>query len=88
MSKEDLLNLIPSSKADDEFSTYFKKKLSSPYTTIINICMSDGELVKIGSGSKIKKDDVVEINSTFITIQYDSHETNYFIHQIVKVEYY
>ena len=85
MSKEDLLNLLPST-SDTFFIEHLQKNFSSH--TIINIYMSDGELVKVGSGSHIKKDAVKEINSIFITIEYDSHKTDYFISNIVKIEYY
>lgn len=85
MSKEDLLNLIPDS-SNNFFIEHFKKNFES--CTILNIYMVDGELVKVGSGSRIKKNAVKEINSNFISIEYDSHTTDYLVSNIVKIEYY
>ena len=50
--------------------------------------MVDDELIKIGSGSKIKKDDVITITPDFVTIRYDSHITDVMFSGIKKIEYF
>lgn len=85
MSKEDLLNLGFTST---ESNFYKRLQKGIDQSTIVNIYMVDGELIKIGSGSKIKKEAIIYIDNDIITIQYDSHQTDILINNIKKVEYY
>ena len=85
MSKEDLLNI---GFASTESNFYKRLQKGIDQSTIVNIYMVDGELIKIGSGSKIKKEAIIYIDNDIITIQYDSHQTDILINNIKKVEYY
>lgn len=57
---------------------------------IINIYLLNGECIKLGAGSKdmLKVSDIINISDTFLTIKYDSHETNILYTSILKIEYF
>lgn len=84
MSKEDLMNVLGTSSSHS--LSNLKDKIQ-PYE-IINIYLTTGELIKIGNGSNIKKEDIIDVTSDFITIKYDSHITDVMFTGISKVEYY
>jgi hypothetical protein len=57
---------------------------------IINIYLHNGELIKVGDGSpdRLKISSIVDITNDFLTIKYDSHETNILYTAIAKIEYF
>ena len=57
---------------------------------IINIYLANGEMIKIGDGSpeRVKISSIVNITNDFLTVKYDSHETNIMYNSIVKIEYF
>lgn len=85
MSKEDLLQALHA-PSHHTLYTEFLNKIQD--YEIINICLVDGELIKIGSGSKLKKNSIITVTPDFITIQYDSHITDVMFTAIKYIEYY
>ena len=85
MSKEDLLQALNAPSYHTLYIEFLKK--IQDYE-IINIFLVDGELIKIGSGSKLKKSNIITITPDFITIQYDSHITDVMFTAIKYIEYY
>ena len=86
MSKEDLMNAFGVSVSD------FSNKLQDQIQTalIINIYLHNGELIKLGQGSpdKLMVSSIVDISNDFLTIQYDSHDTDILFSAISKIEYF
>ena len=86
MSKEDLMNAFGVSASD------FSNKLQDQIQTalIINIYLHNGELIKLGQGSpdKLMASSIVDISNDFLTIQYDSHDTDILFSAISKIEYF
>lgn len=86
MSKEDLMNAFGVSTSD------FSNKLQDQIQTalIINIYLHNGELIKLGQGSpdKLMVSSIVNISNDFLTIQYDSHDTDILFSAISKIEYF
>ena len=86
MSKEDLMNALGGSPHAlmDELQKRIKNVL------IINIYLYNGEIIKIGDGSpdKLKISSIINITNDFLTIKYDSHETNVLYTAIMKIEYF
>ena len=86
MSKEDLMNAFGVSASD------FSNKLQDQIQTalIINIYLHKGELIKLGQGSpdKLMVSSIVDISNDFLTIQYDSHDTDILFSAISKIEYF
>lgn len=68
----------------------FELKNRMDKVLIINIYLLNGECIKLGAGSKdmLKVSDIVNISDTFLTIKYDSHETNIMYTSILKIEYF
>lgn len=85
MSKEDLLQALHAPSYHTLYTEFLNK--IQDYE-IINIFLVDGELIKIGSGSKLKKSNIITITPDFITIQYDSHITDVMFTAIKYIEYY
>lgn len=86
MSKEDLMNAFGVSASD------FSNKLQDQIQTalIINIYLNNGEMIKIGEGSSdgLRVSSIVDISNDFLTIQYDSHDTDILFSSISKIEYF
>lgn len=85
MSKTDLMNAINGSSAHTLYDVFLDKIKSY---SIINIYMMNGELIKIGGDSNLRKKNIADITPDFITILYDSHLTDYMFSAIIKIEYY
>ena len=86
MSKKDLMNAlgVPPHSLMGELQERVKKAL------IINIFLHNGECIKIGDGSaeNLKISSIVDITNDFLTVKYDSHETNIMYTAIAKIEYF
>lgn len=58
--------------------------------SIINIYTLNNECIKIGSGSidNLKKSSVINIADDFLTIRFETHDTDILYSSIVKIEYF
>lgn len=82
LEKNNLKSIQKNKDIQDELKSRISKAL------IINIYLLNSECIKLGSGSMLKVTDIINISDTFITIKYDSHETNVFYTSILKIEYF
>ena len=87
MSKEDLINIIGSSSTHSLYNE-LKEKVNT--ALIINIHMISGECIKIGPGSpdRLTVKSITNITNDFLTIRFDSHQTNIMYNGISKIEYF
>lgn len=85
MSKDDLMSVLGTSSSHT-LHTEFMSKIRDK--EIINIFLVNEELIKIGNGSDIKKEDIINITPDYLTIKYDSHITDVMFTAISKIEYY
>lgn len=87
MSKEDLMNIIGSSSTN---SLYDELKKRVKTALIINIYLVDGEQIKIGPGSpdRLSVSSIINITNDFLTIKFDSHQSNIMYNGIKKIEYF
>lgn len=86
MTKEDLMKAF--SSYSNDFSAELKEQAQK--ALIINIYLNNGEMIKIGDGSpdRLKISAIINIGDTFLTIAYDSHQTDVLFTSISKIEYF
>lgn len=85
MTKIDLMNALNTSSSHTLYINFLDK--IQDYE-IINIFLVDNELIKIGSGSTLKKKNIIDVTPDYFTIKYDSHITDVMFTAIKKIEYY
>lgn len=85
MTKIDLMNALNTSSSHTLYINFLDK--IQDYE-IINIFLVDNELIKIGSGSTLKKKNIIDVTPDYLTIKYDSHITDVMFTAIKKIEYY
>lgn len=104
MSKEDLLSIpgisykflaqdidLSPPESIDSASNIQKELIERiEQVLIINIYLLNGECIKLGAGSKdmLKVSDIIKVSDIYLTIRYDSHDTNIFYNSILKIEYF
>ena len=86
MSKEDLMNAF--NLSSNPLCDAIQAQISE--STTMNIYLLNGELIKIGAGSleMLKLSAIINIDESFLAIQYDSHITHIPYTAIAKIEYF
>ena len=82
MSKADLMKALDSSSVHTLYDTLSDNIEKS---VIVKILTVSGECVKIQGDKHIS---VVDITPDFVTVQFDSHKTDYMYTAIERIEYY
>lgn len=86
VAKEDLMNALGVQTSD--FAENLKKQVQR--ALIINIYLNNGDMIKIGGGSphRLKMSSIINISNDFLTIKFDSHDTDILFTSISKIEYF
>ena len=86
MAKEDLMNALGVQTSD--FAENLKKQAQR--ALIINIYLNNGDMIKIGDGSpyRLKMSSIINISNDFLTVKFDSHDTDILFTSISKIEYF
>lgn len=82
MVKADLMKALDSSSVHTLYDTLQKNIDKS---VIVKLYTTNGECVKIKGEKYIS---VIDITPHYITVQFDSHKTDYMYTAIEKIEYY
>lgn len=82
MSKADLMKALDSSSVHTLYDT-LEKKLSQ--YSLVNLYTVNGECIKIKGDKYIS---VIDVTPDYITIQFDSHVSDYMFTAIEKIEYF
>lgn len=84
MTRNNLQSLIDVSNS---IKQRLEDKINASY--IINIYTND-EVIKLGPGSNdyLSIDSIIALDDDFLTIEYESHETDIMYNSIIKIEYY
>ena len=82
MSRADLMKALDSSSVHTLYDTLQKEVDKS---VIVKLYTTNGECVKIKGDKHIS---IIDIKPDFITVQFDSHKTDYMYTGIEKIEYY
>ena len=82
MSKADLMKVLDSSNVHTLYDT-LENRLHSH--SLVNLYTVTGECVKIKGDKHIS---IIDITPDYISIQFDSHVSDYMFTAIEKIEYY
>lgn len=82
MSKADLMKLMGDSSVH---TLYDELPLKIKQSSIVNLYTIRGECIKIKGEKNIS---VIDITPHYITVQFDSHTSDYMYTAIEKIEYY
>lgn len=82
MSKADLMKALDSSSVHTLYDT-LEDKLH--HHSLVNLYTVNGECIKIKGDKYIS---VIDVTPDYITIQFDSHISDYMFSAIEKIEYY